>query len=76
MRAVFDCTGIRMNSGHNFVSAFARLAGGRGGQAPDFTFAKLDRLRQWKNGRIENMFSGEKQISATENPNDVFSLAC
>ena len=75
MRAMFDCTGIRMNPCHNFVSAFAQLAGGRGGQAPDFTLATRYRLRQWKNGRIENVFSGEKQISATENPNDIFSLA-
>jgi len=53
----------------------AELVGGQGGQAPDFAFATLYRLRQWKNGRIENVFSGGKQIGATENPGDIFSLA-
>jgi hypothetical protein len=37
--------------------------------------ATLYRLHQWKNGRIENEFSGGKQISANENPSDIFSLA-
>ena len=76
MSAVFDCTGIRMNPGYNFVSVFARRVGGRSGLAPDFALVRLSRLRQWKKGRIEHVFSGEKQISATENPNDIFSLAC
>jgi LmbE family N-acetylglucosaminyl deacetylase len=53
----------------------AELVGGQGGLAPDFAFATLYQLRQWKNGRIENEFSGGKQISATENPSDIFSLA-
>ena len=46
----------------------AELVGGQGGAAPDFTFATLYRLRQWKNGRIENVFQGGKQISAMDNP--------
>ncbi len=46
----------------------AELVGGQGGPAPDFTFATLYRLRQWKNGRIENVYQGGKQISATDNP--------
>ncbi len=53
----------------------AELVGGQGGQAPDFGFATLYRLRQWKNGHLENVFSGGKQIGATENPGDIFSLA-
>ena len=52
----------------------AELGGGQGGAAPDFTFATLYRLRQWKNGRVENIYSGGKQISATENPDNIFNL--
>ncbi len=50
------------------------LVGGQGGAAPDFTFATLYQLRQWKNGRMENLYEGGKQISATENPGGVFHL--
>lgn len=50
----------------------AELVGGQGGVAPDFTFATLYRLRQWKNGRIEEGHSGGKQISMRENPGVIF----
>ena len=53
----------------------AELVGGQGGAAPDFTFATLYRLRQWKNGRVENIYDGGKQISATENPDGIFYSA-
>ena len=53
----------------------AELVGGQGGAAPDFMFATLYRLRQWKNGRIEDAFSGGRQISAAENPGDIVNLA-
>jgi LmbE family N-acetylglucosaminyl deacetylase len=46
----------------------AELVGGQGVLAPDFAFATLYRLRRWKNGRFENVFSGGKQISVAENP--------
>ena len=52
----------------------AALVGGQGGAAPDFTFATLYRLRRWKNGRIENVYQGGKQISATENPGCLLDL--
>jgi LmbE family N-acetylglucosaminyl deacetylase len=48
------------------------LVGGQGGAAPNFTFATLYRARQWKSGRVENFYSGGRQISATENPGDTF----
>jgi len=50
----------------------AELVGGQGGAAPDFTFATLYRLRQWKNGHVENLYEGGKQIGATENPVGIF----
>jgi hypothetical protein len=40
----------------------AELVGGQGGAAPDFKFATLYRARQWKGGRIEELYSGGKQI--------------
>jgi LmbE family N-acetylglucosaminyl deacetylase len=46
----------------------AELVGGQGGAAPDFTFATLYRLRRWRNGRLEEVFQGGKQISMAENP--------
>ena len=53
----------------------AELVGGQGGAAPDFTFATLYRLCQWKNGRVENVYGGGKQISATENPGGILDPA-
>jgi LmbE family N-acetylglucosaminyl deacetylase len=53
----------------------AELVGGQGGAAPDFGFATLYRLRQWKNGRVENVYEGGKRISATENPGAILKLA-
>ncbi|MGH7953091.1 MAG: PIG-L deacetylase family protein, partial [Limisphaerales bacterium] len=46
----------------------AELVGGQGGAAPDFIFATLYRARRWKNGHVEEIFSGGRQISAKENP--------
>jgi LmbE family N-acetylglucosaminyl deacetylase len=54
----------------------AELVGGQGGAAPDFTFATLYRLRKWINCRVENIYSGGKQISATENPGGIFNPVC
>ena len=50
----------------------AELVGGQGGAAPDFLFATLYRVRQWKNGRIEEVFSGGKQIGVGESPTSIF----
>jgi LmbE family N-acetylglucosaminyl deacetylase len=51
----------------------AEVAGGAGSAAPDFTFATLYRLRRWKNGRVENVYPGGKQIGAAENPGGIFN---
>ena len=50
----------------------AELVGGQGEAAPDFMFATLYRVRQWKNGHLEEAFSGGKQISARDFPGAVF----
>lgn len=52
----------------------AELVGGQGGNAPDFAFATLYRLRQWKDGGVHEVFTGGKLISAGENAGDLFEL--
>jgi len=39
------------------------IVGGQGGQAPDFSFAALYRLRRWAQGRLTKTFEGGKLIS-------------
>ena len=50
----------------------AELVGGQSGAAPDFMFATLYRARQWKNGRVEETYSGGKQVGAKDNPHGIF----
>jgi LmbE family N-acetylglucosaminyl deacetylase len=49
----------------------AELVGGQGGAAPDFAFATLYRARRWKNGRIEEIFPGGRQISRNDLPGSI-----
>jgi LmbE family N-acetylglucosaminyl deacetylase len=51
----------------------AELVGGQGGAAPDFVFATLYRLRQWKNGGVQNIYPGGKVIGAAENSRAIFN---
>jgi len=46
----------------------AELIGGQGGAAPNFTFATLYRASQWRNGRVESLYTGGKQITAQDVP--------
>jgi LmbE family N-acetylglucosaminyl deacetylase len=46
----------------------AELVGGQGGAAPDFMFAALYRVRQWKDKRVEEIYSGGRQIAVKDNP--------
>src|SRR6476620_5400877 len=50
----------------------AELVGGQGGAAPEFAFATLYRVRQWKNGAIQELYSGGAQIGARDFPGSVF----
>jgi LmbE family N-acetylglucosaminyl deacetylase len=54
----------------------AELVGAQGGAAPDYMFATLYRLRQWKNGRAEDAYKGGKQISLKDSPGEVFNSPC
>ncbi|HEX4264904.1 MAG TPA: PIG-L family deacetylase [Verrucomicrobiae bacterium] len=49
----------------------AELVGGQGGAAPDFLFATLYRARRWKNGGIEELYSGGKQLGIADFPGAV-----
>jgi LmbE family N-acetylglucosaminyl deacetylase len=51
----------------------AELVGGQGGAAPDFMFATLYRARRWKNGRIEELYSGGKQMGVRDLPGGILS---
>jgi N-acetylglucosamine malate deacetylase 1 len=50
----------------------AELVGGPGGEAPDFTFATVYRLRQWSHGRLANGLKHGKFLGATKNPAVLF----
>jgi hypothetical protein len=52
----------------------AELVGGQGGAAPDFIFATLYRASQWKNGLLHELYSGGKQISASDFPGGIIGL--
>ena len=46
----------------------AELVGGQGGASPDYMFATLYRARNWKNGKVEDLYSGGRQIGLKDNP--------
>ncbi|HEX5398270.1 MAG TPA: PIG-L family deacetylase [Verrucomicrobiae bacterium] len=45
----------------------AELVGGRGAKAPEFTFAAICRLQQWRGGKLREVFNGGKFLSRREN---------
>jgi LmbE family N-acetylglucosaminyl deacetylase len=51
----------------------AELVGGQGGVAPDFMFATLYRARRWKNGGIEELYSGGRQMSVRDFPGGILT---
>jgi LmbE family N-acetylglucosaminyl deacetylase len=50
----------------------AELVGGRGAKAPDFAFAAIYRLQQWRDGKLQTVFTGGKFSSAAKIPEDLF----
>jgi len=46
----------------------AEVVGGQGGAAPDFTFATLYRLREWRNRQLEAIDITSPFIAATDDP--------
>src|SRR5947199_10581056 len=76
----FHIGGVKRNPYHLLLPAWmldnvrrgSELVGGQGGAAPDFTFAALYRLRRWRQGRIEKLFDGGRQMSASEKMRKLF----
>jgi N-acetylglucosamine malate deacetylase 1 len=50
----------------------SELVGGQGGAAPEYSFATLYRLRQWRNGAFQHVYAGGRQLTAGENPAELF----
>ena len=50
----------------------AELVGGRGAKAPNFTFATIYRLQQWRGGKLWKGFSGGKFLGVARNAAGVF----
>lgn len=46
----------------------AERVGGQGAAAPDFMFATLYRAQRWRGGRVEEWFSGGRQIGVKDDP--------
>jgi LmbE family N-acetylglucosaminyl deacetylase len=50
----------------------AELVGGRGAKSPDFPFATIYRLQQWRDGKLRKIFTGGKFLSAAQNATTLF----
>jgi N-acetylglucosamine malate deacetylase 1 len=46
----------------------AELVGGQGGVAPDYMFATLYRARRWRNGQVQDLYTGGRQVSMKDSP--------
>jgi LmbE family N-acetylglucosaminyl deacetylase len=66
---------VKRNSYHARLPAWmldnvrrgAELVGGRGAKAPDFAFAAIYRLQNWRGGKLQKIFSGGKFLSRQKN---------
>jgi LmbE family N-acetylglucosaminyl deacetylase len=71
---------VRRNAYHARLPAWmidnvrrgAELVGGQGGAAPDFTFATIYRLSEWRGGKLQKVFIIGKFLSAAQNPANLF----
>ena len=51
----------------------AELVGGQGGEAPEFDFATLYRVRQWRNSTVAKVWEGGRQLAVNESSADLFA---
>jgi LmbE family N-acetylglucosaminyl deacetylase len=76
----FHAGEVRRNAYHARLPAWmldnvrrgAELVGGRGAKAPDFTFATIYRLQEWRGGKLQGNFNSGKFLSCRENAAAVF----
>jgi LmbE family N-acetylglucosaminyl deacetylase len=52
----------------------AELVGGQGETAPNFSFATLYRVRQWRDGAETELYTGGRQVSRRDSPEAAISL--
>jgi len=72
----FHVEEVRRNPYHLLVPAWMQdnvrrggeVVGGQGGAAPDFLFATIYRLRQWKDGGLHYTFDGGRILPASKSP--------
>ena len=53
----------------------AEIVLGQGAQSPSYLFASLYRVRQWKDGQLQDAYRGGKQVAAGESLSEIFRLA-
>jgi LmbE family N-acetylglucosaminyl deacetylase len=76
----FHVEEVRRNPYHLLVPAWMQdnvrrggeVVGGQGGAAPDFMFATIYRLRQWRDGALHYRFEGSRILEAGANPSTLF----
>jgi LmbE family N-acetylglucosaminyl deacetylase len=72
---------VKRNPYHLLVPAWmqdnvrrgSELVGGQGGAAPDFTFATLYRLRRWKDGALQSLYEGGRNLASSVDSGTLFS---
>jgi N-acetylglucosamine malate deacetylase 1 len=77
----FHVEEVRRNPYHLLVPAWMQdnvrrggeVVGGQGGAAPDFLFATIYRLRQWKGGVLHHTFDGGRILPAATSPATLFA---
>ncbi len=73
---------VKRNPYHLLVPAWmqdnvrrgSELVGGQGGAAPDFTFCTLYRLRRWKDGALQAVYEGGKNLPSAADAGTLFRL--
>ena len=72
---------VRRNPFHLLLPAWMQdnvrrggeLVGGQGGAAPNFGFATLYRLQVWRDGRVQEVQAGGRNLGVAENPAGLFA---
>ncbi len=77
----FHVEEVRRNPYHLLVPAWMQdnvrrggeVVGGQGGAAPDFLFATIYRLREWKDGGLQPTYEGGRILDAAAQPTTLFA---
>ena len=56
----------------NNVRLGGETVGGQGAAAPDFAFGTIYRLRQWRDGSMQELFSGGRVVSSRDRVSELF----